>query len=108
MGQEYLRIQIYFPKGEARLYRAIQALAEKDGVSMAEIARRAIREYLDDEERTREVLGAASRMEAMEYIRSMDPCRHRSFDNRGRITCKVKSGAMLASRCVECAEYEPW
>jgi len=107
MGQEYLRIQIYFPKGEAILYRAIEALARKDGVSMAEVARRAIKEYLDTEEVMDKVLGAASEAVAMDHIRSKDPCRHRSINQNGTINCTFLGPGKEPSVCMECEKYEP-
>lgn len=106
MGQEYLRIQIYFPKGEANLYRAMEALAKRDGVSMAAIARRAIRGYLDDPEVVGEVLGAASEAASMDHIRARAPCRHRAFLQDRTISCNVHADVCNVSACVECEEYE--
>lgn len=97
---------MYFPPKEETVFRAIQALARNRGESTSKVVLGALKQWLDGQEVLGEILEAASTVDAIAYIRSMDPCRHRSFDNRGRITCKVKSGAMLASRCVECAEYD--
>lgn len=107
MSGEYRRIQVYFPVHEVKLYRAIEALARKQGVSKSRAALNALREWLNTEEVADQVVEAVSDGKALEYIQGKDPCRHRTFDGIGKLTCRVNPGPMKAARCVECEDYEP-
>lgn len=107
MSGEYLRIQIYFPVREKNLYRAIEALASKKGVSMSEVARDGLREWLGDDDVVQEVLEASSTLSAIEEIRSMNPCKHRTFLRNDVVVCRALGTTASVDRCVGCEDYEP-
>lgn len=107
MSGEYRRIQVYFPVKEVGSFRAIEALALKEGVSKSTLIRGVVKRWLATEGVLATVAEAITEVDAREHIQGKDPCRHRTLLVEGGVKCRALGTTGSFRRCVGCEDYEP-